>query len=287
MCTTRDFAKIGELVLNKGNYRGKQLLPKEYMEQATSKMVDNVFDGVFEPTYCGYGYQIWIQKYGYALFGLGGQFVFCFPDKNFMFVCNSNTMDSMINRKSEFYAAVVRLYKAIGQEELPIGEDYKNLCQAVESLTTDKAFGKARSSWEEKVNGKTYELNENPMKISSVSFEFNEEFGVLNYVREGVAKSLKFGLGKFEDTYFPETHYYGMTITVPSGREFRTLATGSWTMENRLLIATDICDTSIATTSFVFEFLEDLVAIQFTAVGEDILKEYNGRAVGKLEKNNK
>lgn len=39
ICTLRDFALIGDLVLNKGNYNGKQLIPKDYMEKATSKVI--------------------------------------------------------------------------------------------------------------------------------------------------------------------------------------------------------------------------------------------------------
>ena len=150
------------------------------------------------------------------------------------------------------------------------------------ALTVDKCYGKPHSSWEEKINGKTYALNENPTGISEVSFDFNEEYGVFNYVRDGVKKSLKFGYGKYIDTFFPESHYYYMTITKPGGREFRTLSTGSWTMEDRLLIATDVCDVSIATTGFVFEFFEGGFAAKFRATGEDTFWEYNGIAAGKL-----
>ena len=109
ICTMRDFAKIGSLILEKGSFKGEQLISREYMEAATSKQIDTVFDGGAMPKHYGYGYQIWDEPFGYGLHGLGSQFAFCFPDKDFLFVCNSNTENSAGYRQAELYDAAARL----------------------------------------------------------------------------------------------------------------------------------------------------------------------------------
>ena len=281
ICTMRDFAKIGELILNRGAYLGEQLIPLDYMTEATTKQIDTVFDGGMAPKCCGYGYQIWMEPYGYGMHGLGGQFAFCFPEKSFLFVCNANTEDSAGNRQTELYAAAARLYKAISDSPLPASEAAAELSRRIQNLSTNRSFGESRSPYEALVGNKTYLLNDNPMKISSFRLEFGENCGTLRYVRFGEEKALNFGYGKYEDTTFPETNYYGMQITKPSKRRFRALVTGSWTMENRLLIITDICDTNIGTAGFVFEFSGTTVSLKLTSHGEEILHGYSGYTSGK------
>ena len=72
LCTTRDMASFARFLLNKGNWNGEQVLNKEYISTATSKVVDNDeigFDSVFNK---GYGYQIWrCDKNGFAFNGMG------------------------------------------------------------------------------------------------------------------------------------------------------------------------------------------------------------------------
>ncbi len=282
ICTMRDFAKIGYLILEKGNYRGEQLISRDYMEAATSKQIDTVFDCGAMPKNYGYGYQIWIEPFGYGLHGLGSQFAFCFPDKDFLFVCNSNTENSAGYRQSELYEAAARLYLSL--KDGPIKQDGNNrLASALAGLEIDHSFGKARSSFEKKVGGRRFILADNPMGISEFTLDFNGETGVFRYVKGGAEKSLPFGAGRYEDTFFPETHYYGKVITKPSGRRPRALVTGSWTSENRLLLVVDVCDTVIGGVGIVFEFYGDSVALKATAFGEDILGEYNGYATGTIK----
>jgi CubicO group peptidase (beta-lactamase class C family) len=82
--TARDFAKIGQLILNKGSWQGKQLIPASYVEQATQPaqyLIDESGDPVDF-----YGYQFWIinhkgMQIPYAR-GILGQYIFIIPQKN-------------------------------------------------------------------------------------------------------------------------------------------------------------------------------------------------------------
>ena len=89
--TLRDFAKVAELLLRKGEYEGEQLLPRDYMEKMTSKQICNIEASASSIFVCqGYGYQTWMTSHGFAMNGMGSQFAFCFPEKDMLFVCQAD-----------------------------------------------------------------------------------------------------------------------------------------------------------------------------------------------------
>ena len=281
ICTMRDFARIGELLLRKGEYKGEQLLPRDYMERATSSLTDTLQDGGYSLSRRGYGYQIWTEAYGFGMHGMGGQFVFCFPDKDFMFVCNADTQDSVGNRMETIYHQVSRLYKRIDTVNDAAGEDYARLCDRIKGLQIDRAFGAAHSPLEAKFAEKTFTLDENPMGIDRLALEFSDDEGVLTYNTPRGEKRIIFGLGSYRDILFPEDHYYDMTIKRSGGRYPRALSTGSFLRENKLLINVDIIDNSLATLGIVIELVDGRISLKMTNSAEEFLEEYRGFAIGR------
>lgn len=76
----RDFAKIGRLYLNKGNWNGKQIVSKEWVELSTTP--DTANGGV---SY--YKYQWWLEPGGnYTATGILGQFIYVAPKNNVIIV---------------------------------------------------------------------------------------------------------------------------------------------------------------------------------------------------------
>lgn len=82
-----DFAKIGQLVLDKGLYNGKQLISSDYINNATSSHVDiqnesKSFD---------YGYQMWIGKDSdtFLFNGMLGQNIIGFKRNGILVVSNA------------------------------------------------------------------------------------------------------------------------------------------------------------------------------------------------------
>lgn len=80
----RDFARIGQLILNSGMYDDIQVVSKNYLDSATtpaSYLTDNQGQSVYF-----YGYQFWLTKYqAYkVIFARGelGQYIFVIPGKN-------------------------------------------------------------------------------------------------------------------------------------------------------------------------------------------------------------
>lgn len=81
----RDFARFGQLVLNKGSWNGRQLLPAEYLEEAVTPDSSLIFQEYGEPNHW-YGFQFWQLTYKGMTIpymrGILGQYVFILPDKN-------------------------------------------------------------------------------------------------------------------------------------------------------------------------------------------------------------
>jgi CubicO group peptidase (beta-lactamase class C family) len=86
--TTEKLSRFGQLLLNHGKWDGKQLIPAEFITEATKSQIDNSDfhpDWVTTPdNHQGYGYQIWMNSYPntYRMDGLYGQYSICFPDKD-------------------------------------------------------------------------------------------------------------------------------------------------------------------------------------------------------------
>jgi CubicO group peptidase (beta-lactamase class C family) len=79
-----DFARLGQLILNKGNWNGQQLISKQYMEEATHP-ASYLIDAIGNPVDF-YGYQFWIIKHKgmqipYAR-GILGQYILALPERN-------------------------------------------------------------------------------------------------------------------------------------------------------------------------------------------------------------
>jgi CubicO group peptidase (beta-lactamase class C family) len=76
---TEDIAKFGQLYLQKGQWQGKQLIPADWIEQATSKQVSNGSDPDRDWDQ-GYGFQFWQCRHGaYRGDGKDGQFCVVIP----------------------------------------------------------------------------------------------------------------------------------------------------------------------------------------------------------------
>jgi CubicO group peptidase (beta-lactamase class C family) len=80
--TTRDFAKLGRLYLNKGNWNGKQIVPAEWVTQSTTP--DTSLGGIRTEKY-----HWWLLPDSNGAFyagGLYGQYIIVYPKKNLIIV---------------------------------------------------------------------------------------------------------------------------------------------------------------------------------------------------------
>jgi CubicO group peptidase (beta-lactamase class C family) len=82
----RDYAKFGQLVLNKGNWNGKQIVSEKYIAEATTPATSLKDRTENDQPVDFYGYQYWMVNHSgvhaIAQNGLFGQYVYIIPEKN-------------------------------------------------------------------------------------------------------------------------------------------------------------------------------------------------------------
>lgn len=93
--TARELSKFGQLLLNNGVWNEKQLIPADYVEQATKSQGDTSEFNEYFATIDhkqGYGYQIWMNSYpnSYRMDGYFGQYVVILRDKKTVVTYVSN-----------------------------------------------------------------------------------------------------------------------------------------------------------------------------------------------------
>lgn len=286
ICTLRDFAKVGEFVLNKGMAGGKQWIDRTFMEKATTKQVSNFYKNDYHPLHTGgYGYLFWITPEGFALRGMGCQQIFCFPQKGLMFACQGDTQSGNDSQAFRVYDLVkYLLYDRIGapKEE---GEAYSLLKQKLQALQPP-TYGEAHSEYAAQIDGKTYQMAEgNPLGWRSFRFDFSKDHteGTLCYQNARGQKTISFGMGALKAGKFPETHYYGEQYPHPANREFDCQAVCEWVEEQKLLLRVYITDTCFGNLFITFGFKGDEVGIYAAKRAEYFLEDYSGITAAKLK----
>ena len=104
---TEDLAKMGQLLLQKGEWNGKQLIPADWVAEMSKKQVESINPGTrMEDAEAkgmtketsdwmqGYGYQMWRCRPGcFRADGARGQYIIVVPDKNAVIAITSNVED--------------------------------------------------------------------------------------------------------------------------------------------------------------------------------------------------
>lgn len=98
--TTEEFSRLGQLCLQKGNWKGKQLVPEEYISEATSFQIATCSDEKLKNTNdhtSGYGYFFWKAKRGssYYFSGWGGQLCIIIPEYDAVITLKSYEFDEL------------------------------------------------------------------------------------------------------------------------------------------------------------------------------------------------
>lgn len=111
--TARDMARFGLLFLREGEWRGKPVVPKEWVRESTRSYSDAGEAG-------GYGYMWWVAvggrhfpgvelKNGYSARGAGGHFIVVIPDRDLVVVHRVNTDQPGPGVNSSQFGRLLRL----------------------------------------------------------------------------------------------------------------------------------------------------------------------------------
>jgi CubicO group peptidase (beta-lactamase class C family) len=116
----RDWARLGQLLLDRGQRDGASVIPAAWVDAATTvRAADSHLRPGSATPYFGYGYQIWIfpDQLGFALLGVRGQAVFVHPKLKLVVVQTAvwpvSSDQTLSRQRDRFWREVVRAAGAL------------------------------------------------------------------------------------------------------------------------------------------------------------------------------
>ena len=277
ICTLRDVAAFGRLVMNYGKWEGKQVVNEDYLRTAVSNLTDNAESGFHGYRSCGYGYQIWRTEHnGFAFFGMGNQLTICLPDYNFLFSCTADDQGNASSRQVLMNGLFDLIVDNLDKNETKKSEE------AIPPLKLRSAQGMKSVPILEELNGQCYTCEENPTGIKEFSLTFNDDTVKFSYQNETGMHDITCGLCRNEFTFFPETGQPDLVGDVPSpGHQYRCAASAAWRCDNKLELQIRIIDKYLGNITFYFGFIDDYCSVNIVRNTEAFLEKYEGTFTAK------
>lgn len=288
LCTARDLAKLGLVFMNGGYVGNTQVLPEDFVKEATSRMIDNNLKGRAENCYDGYGYGYFIWrtwKNTFSFIGMGDQLVICIPEKDMMVVTHADNQGSSRSQMYNFKVLWDCLMDHVVDGALPENpEAYKEMLEEISDLSLPIPNGKAHSMYQNELNDRVYvATRENEMGITKFSFHFDGDEGEFRYTNARGDKVIRFGLGKYVDGEFPE-EYSGEQIHTPAGRYYKCTACAVFVEPQKLLLRCDVVDWYFGSVTATFGFRDDVCGFRMVKNAEAFMNDYFGWGEGRLLK---
>lgn len=270
ICTMRDLSKLTYVLLNDGSYKDKQLIPKEYIIEATKKQVDTFLQPVLDEQQ-GYGYQIWMSRNGgFTLYGMGGQLSICLPKYKIIFTTTADTQGNPTGLQNIYDAFWQQIYPYIEKETLFLPENkvaYNEVKEKINSLSVKSIKGEITSPYLNKVNGKKFILEENSMEIKSFSIKFNNTDGIIKFENSNGNFQVPFTLGERKRIEI-KSFIYPMLISA------------AWKSENLLVLQINLIGELLGSLKVNIGFNDKYCTIAMKKSIEGILNHYDGIATG-------
>lgn len=169
---TEDIAKFGQLYLQEGTWNGKQIIPRNWIKEATLAHIMQAGkeeDREKNDWLQGYGYQFWrCQHNAYRGDGAYGQYCIVLPDSDMVIAITSETPNMQVVLDQVWKYLVVptsteKMATETASQKL-VNQRLKDL-----SLPLPKGLVTSKSSF--KIHKKQYLLQENNLGISAISFD--------------------------------------------------------------------------------------------------------------------
>jgi CubicO group peptidase (beta-lactamase class C family) len=197
---TEDMAKFGQLFLQKGKWNGNQVLSAKWIEEATTKKIDQ------NPTapqtkrdssdwLQGYCYQMWRCRHNaFRADGAYGQYIIILPDQDAVIAITAETS----NMQNEINLIWDYLLPAIKSEKLPENVAlYAALKQRLASLALPLPISTEGPFPNSVIDGKTFAISSNAMNLKSMRFQFTDNTCKLSMMIDSASYSFEFGSGKW------------------------------------------------------------------------------------------
>ena len=279
---TEDIAKAGQFYLQKGEWNGKQLLPAEWIEEATSSKIYQSPDASHERKDAsdwmqGYGYQFWLcRNDAYRGDGAFGQYMIVMPEQDAVIAITSQTGDM----QKELNLVWKYLLPGFAEKKLhPDEEALSKLNKRLASLQLPVYYRNSSSPLEKEFSGKTYLFGSNGNYIRSLKLDISDTLATLQLRKASTDYLLNFTAGEW---YYDVTELPGPNL-VPNKnidviRPFKVAGSYTWLDNNSAEFTLRYIE-SPHTETITCVFLEDKVGVSLKNIftGKDDIKLIEGK----------
>lgn len=179
---TEDLAKFGQLYLQKGMWKGKQVLNSDWIAKASSKQIEN---GKNDSSWgYGYGYQFWLNPPGgYRADGAFGQYSMILPEQDAVVAITSESIATKTTMQIVWDNLLPEMKSA---SPLPKDRAANNLLkQQLGSFGYEPPKMATSSPMATKIAGKDFILDQNPFNAKALSFRFENDTCIFTLKEDG------------------------------------------------------------------------------------------------------
>lgn len=295
MATSEDLVLLGQLLMQEGCWRGRQLLDRELLAEALSWHSATAVTGPITSERQGYGYFFWRGEHdALVCYGMGGQLVLCYPAYELLVVTTADTQ-GMNGANQLIYDAIHQLLlpelqsrtasaaapkaereglrQRVGQLCMePVSHACVQGCSPLlrSAASAGSAFRPVRfldpRTDGAQIQGRVYQM-QGESAFTELFLELTPDSGVLCYTLEGVRCRLPFGLDRVVSGRFP---VYDMVCA----------SSGVWLDRHTFYIRAHLLDTSVGSIHFQLYFGENDVTVYIKKQEESLFGEYSGHLYG-------
>lgn len=243
---TEDIAKLGQLYLQKGVWKGKQLVPAAWVAEATARQTSNGSAPTSDWDQ-GYGYQFWQSRHGFRGDGAFGQYMLILPQYDAVVAITSGVRDM----QAVMNLVWDKLLPAMKTGPLPDAAASRAALQTkLSRLAVKMPAGTANNPLAARVSGRWYEVGPNASGITAVALEFSDRPALLVRTASGETRT-PFGLKGWIES--PRGFTNGIDHMLSVSEHPAVAAAGAWTADSVFTVKLVAPETPFYST-MVFRF---------------------------------
>jgi CubicO group peptidase (beta-lactamase class C family) len=240
---TEEIARFGQLYLQKGMWNGAQLIPANWVTQATALQTSNGSSPASDWDQ-GYGYQFWRSRHNsFRGDGAFGQYCMVIPELDAVVAITSGVRDMQKVMNLVWDKLLPAMKAGRLADDAPA---LKGLEARLASLKVKFPSGVSSSRLSTQVSGKWFEFPDNERGLKSLSFDFNATAPALLVRTSAGEIRTPIGVESWLRSRGSFTNGLDRFLSVPANP--LVAASGAWTSENTFTVKIVLYETPFYTT---------------------------------------